>query len=274
MQRRPFIKTAAGIVGLTTLGSTPVLGNPNNGGRLRNAVEDDGTITTTDDNFLIQGQEANEIVATHSGRIIDNTVEDIPRDGIVVDGDVQVTTRNNTIVATDEYPVTNGIQYGRGASGTIQGNEVVSAGIVDETWSGTGILVFEASGVTVVRNFLDVGDIGIAVAAFDGESVNNEVVNNTVETQDRGVSLQAVPLDEEHVAEVLDTNIVSNHLIGDDGRIGIELFASDFFDTGGEATIDGTRLRANRISGFDAEVEEVGDVEDVDERATNPGNPN
>lgn len=61
---------------------------------------------------------------------------------------------------------------------------------------------------------------------------------------------------------------------GDVGT-GIELIADTEFAGGEEALIDARRIRANRIDGFEDDVKEFGDgeVEDLDEKATNPGDP-
>jgi hypothetical protein len=145
MERRTFIQTTGGIVGLGLLGAQPALANPP--GALVNAeVTSSGAVVATDDNFVISDQEISVDGGTfyedggdsyviynngYSGKISGNTLTvsavNNTTFGIhAAGGDVKVT--DNTISADDD--VGNqflAVGFTGGATGNVKENEITGA---------------------------------------------------------------------------------------------------------------------------------------------------
>jgi parallel beta-helix repeat protein len=129
---------------------------------------------------------------THPGtvnvEIANNTVSDFMKTGILVNGDVNATVRNNSIGASanQTYLAANSIQFGYGASGVIKANRVdgnqwcTAAGDI-----ATAILLYEANvntglpiaaNVNVTQNILS-GNADVGIYAYgNGMTVNNNKV--------------------------------------------------------------------------------------------------
>jgi len=262
--RRTVLKTIGGAI--TTSAFAGRTSANQNRQRLVNAEKENGTITTTDDDFVVQGQEADTIIATHSGRITDNTVEG-GHDLILVSGEVDVQTSGNDL--TGVSGTANGINYQGSATGTIRDNSVTEIDIDDPEAAGTGILLFETSGVSVVENTVtDITDsTGLAIASFgSGDAVDNTVTDNTFENVVNGISLQRAAFFGGDPV-VADNGVENNTLEGrGNSGDGIQFIDATFeieieFDNtnfGAEFEFENNSIINNRISGFETEVEEDG----------------
>lgn len=89
--------------------------------------------------------------------IADNLVSGYQKTGIVANGSVVATIRDNQV--TGDGPVTyiaqNGIQVGFGGRAVVEGNSVTGNDYPPASWVACGILLFEADGVKTRRNAAD-----------------------------------------------------------------------------------------------------------------------
>lgn len=147
---------------------------------------------------------------TGSANIHDNTIRNYQKIGIVVDNagsDALIT--NNTIIghgATNRI-AQNGIQIGRDATATVNGNAVSDNEYTGASWWSGGILVFDTSGVSVSGNTLTANNAGIWLTAFDAATTACTVTANTCDNNaDTAIILQGALVNANTVEE--------NHLDG------------------------------------------------------------
>jgi hypothetical protein len=157
---------------------------------------EDVTITGIRDPLNLNGslsgnQRGNGIVvANRDGvprevEVSDTTVTDFQKTGMVFDGaGLTVDVHDNDVTGGGLQPLgspaQNGIQVSRGATGTIDDNEVSDLGYGPDSFSATGILVFDSDNVVVTRNEVtmigDSNDAGIAFVDADSPiAAHNEV---------------------------------------------------------------------------------------------------
>jgi parallel beta-helix repeat protein len=113
-----------------------------------------------------------------SATISHNTIDDYQKGGIVVNGvGSHATVSNNMVVGATNNMAdpTNGVQFSRGATGTITRNTVAAnvysgpvtdgepsfEGSLPLAYQGVGILLYQAGKVTVASNTVNSNDIGI-----------------------------------------------------------------------------------------------------------------
>lgn len=94
-----------------------------------------------------------DVAATVSG----NLISDYQKTGIVANGSVSVTIRDNQVTGDGpvDYIAQNGIQVGFGGRAVVEGNSVSGNDYTPASWVACGILLFEADGVKTRRNSLD-----------------------------------------------------------------------------------------------------------------------
>ncbi len=92
----------------------------------------------------------------------------------------------------------NGIQFGYGAKGLIQDNEVCYCGWPGTDWSGTGIMVVDTSNVTVDHNYVHDNEVAMSVldfpeaaygSAWAGACSNVIVTNNLIRDNEWGLDI-------------------------------------------------------------------------------------
>jgi len=111
--------------------------------------------------------------------IKDNKILDYERNGITANGTLakgRFIGNNMVIGQKDNFWANNGIQIGWGATGLIKGNTVQTNYWIGEEWTASGIMVFDAKNVEVMKNTVKDCETGIYVLG-----VNNKVVNNNLE---------------------------------------------------------------------------------------------
>ncbi len=118
------------------------------------------------------------------------TVKDFTENGIVQGmADHEGTTfhvLNNIVMPKADY-LRNGIQVS-GDGSTVIGNTIQGAPLTED-WAGSGIMVVNASNVTVENNTIVGGDIGITIQNYSGVVDDITVKDNTVEEAHIGLAL-------------------------------------------------------------------------------------
>jgi len=145
----------------------------------------------------------------------------------------------------------NNIQVGDGTTGTIIGNEVSGALLVDPDWSGSGILVSGSGDVLVSNNYVHGCEGGIQIQGYANvarpPAEDNHVENNLAENCEAGISVQG---------NSMGTIIRYNDVLNNDE--GIVSMAYDLSWWGGElSTPSGTEIRYNNIVGNEYGVKSV-----------------
>jgi hypothetical protein len=111
--------------------------------------------------------------------ITQNVVEDYQKGGIICNGDVNCDIHHNFVgeSATQQNLAANSIQFGSGATGTLQLNHIAG-----NQWLGasdyvaTAVLVYNANGVTIQRNNIGGNsDVGIYFVGNNGLIDNNRI---------------------------------------------------------------------------------------------------
>ena len=126
--------------------------------------------------------------------IHDNTIDDYQKIGIVVDNagsDALIT--NNTIIGhgPTNRIAQNGIQVGRDATATINGNTISGNEYTGASWWSGGILVFHTSGVSISGNTVTGNNAGIWLTEFGSPTTSCTVTANTCDDNaDTGIILQ------------------------------------------------------------------------------------
>jgi len=160
------------------------------GVRIREGVSDiTGTLVeynniSDSDGILVQSAE--------SITILNNTISDFNKFGIVAEDVGSVTIENNTIITTDYSVAPNGIQI----SGDTETTGSISNNIIsgchwdgydpetqtyEDNWTGSGILVIAPnSALTISGNEVRDSDVGLDIEACSGTLImNNDVHNNS-----------------------------------------------------------------------------------------------
>ena len=164
--------------------------------------ESSGTIqNNTIQNIDIGGQKSSAIWVSSTAdiSILDNTIDEFGKGGIVVYGASSIQIEGNTIITTDHSIAPNGIQVGYllpslyppalDITGTISGNNVSGAswegydsgkGYDGDTWTGAGILIMDITAdLEISDNTLHSNDVGIDIEAGSLTTIqSNEIYNN------------------------------------------------------------------------------------------------
>ena len=126
-------------------------------------------------------QRGNGIVAAdrdgvaRTVEISNSTIQDFQKTGIVYSGDgLTANVHHNTVAGNGLQPIIaqNGIQISFGATGTVDHNDVGNLGFGPDSFSASGILVFDSDNVKVTHN--DVTMVGnsqdAAIAFIDADN--------------------------------------------------------------------------------------------------------
>ncbi|MCF8023834.1 MAG: right-handed parallel beta-helix repeat-containing protein [Clostridiales bacterium] len=209
------------IFGFTVDGDERVPSERAAGILLRNVVSTGSISNNTIQNFdLTQETFGIQAYGNSNLTISGNTVTDYGRGGIVANGEgCHAVITDNTVEGV--YPdiptgwAINGIQIGYGATGKIRGNEVSGNGWPGEKWAGSGILggVYSSDNVLVEDNTVSENEIGIGVMGkyMDPQdpSSDNIIRNNTVDSNEEGISIQSPAED-----NVVEGNTITNNDYG------------------------------------------------------------
>jgi len=136
------------------------------------------------------------------GEISGSSVYEYQKGGIVANGNATVSVRNNIVTGNGPVPyiAQNGIQYGWGATGQIQGNTVADHSYTGSNYAADGGILIVGGpcygfpfsytkNVQIVKNTLIDNDVGVYLSNLDVVSdscvapvieTNIKVVNNTI----------------------------------------------------------------------------------------------
>lgn len=190
--------------------------------------------------------------------ISNNDVSNYGRGGIGANGDLgsgsppplgpqpdpTVVIQGNTVTGpgatAPQTWASNGIQIGWGATGSILDNEVIGNGWPGTAWTGTGIIVVDASGVVIEGNNVHDNESAIIVGQFYNPASGIVVRGNTVVNNDWGIQ----------VINNASNTIVEDNTVTNQNGDGI-----DVWNYGWSWTLDptGTEVHNNSIvgSGYD-----------------------
>lgn len=182
------------------------------------------------------------------GVITGNEMVGFKRAGIFLDGDgTSAQVRNNTLAGVGKKTsgwAENGIQVSRGANAVVMNNTVFDHYWGNNSWASSGIIVFDSDDVSVSRNYVGGGDMGIYLA---GNS--NNATHNVVETsEDPDISVF-----NDGIIVIGDNNgLRQNSIVNlrdDNVDIGIIVFPGS----------SNTKLIRNEIENFDLSIWDGGD---------------
>ena len=137
-------------------------------------------------------QRGNGIVAADRDGVVrpveisHSTIQDYQKTGIVFSGDGLIAdVHDNTVNGNGLQPIIaqNGIQISFGATGTVDHNHVGNLGFGPDSYSASGILVFDSDNVNVTHNDVtmvgDSQDAGIAFVDADNPTASHNDVTAT-----------------------------------------------------------------------------------------------
>jgi len=130
--------------------------------------------------------ETNLGVITFDGFTVQNFTENGIVQGMAAHEGTTFHVLNNIVMPKADY-LRNGIQVS-GDGSTVIGNTIQGAPLTED-WAGSGIMVVNASDVTVKNNTVSGGDIGITIQNYSGIVNNITINNNTVEEARIGLAL-------------------------------------------------------------------------------------
>lgn len=199
-----------------------------------------------------------------SGRIEGNDIYDYQKGGIVANcAGTTAHIKKNSILGLDVVPfiAQNGIQFGYDATGTAIGNSVDGNWYSGASWSSTGILLFQASGVVVQGNEVTDNQVGVAAESWCYLGVaganRNQISHNTISGSDWGVSIGAWDGPFSGCDPSADDNKVVNNVIS--SAAGLEGVTIWVDDSGAYTpSANGNKVNANTITGFATPISDGG----------------
>lgn len=185
-----------------------------------------------------------------TGRIEENTVRNGHRVGILANGDgTAPTIRQNSVVGvgpkSDGWGE-NGIQISRGATATVQNNDIEELWWDEQSPQSSGVMVFGASNTTIQRNSIRNADAGVALFGGFGLEAgeNNNVIHNDIAvTRESAIHHEGVFVMGEN------NGVRQNDIRAEDGDVGIWVFDG----------AENTKLIRNRIDGWEQPIVDDGD---------------
>ncbi len=125
----------------------------------------------------------NNGVAPQTIGIIDNTVTNFQKTGIVVTGsNLNATIQGNTVTGIGPTSITaqNGIQVSGGATAVVDGNTVSDVDYTPATWTATGILLYDpGDGTVVTNNTVNDAQTGIYAYLADNANISGNQVDGS-----------------------------------------------------------------------------------------------
>ncbi len=170
-----------------------------------------------------------------TGRIVDNSIWNYQKGGIVVNGaGAYATISGNTVTGQGpvDYIAQNGIQLGYGAHGTVMRNTVTGN-------SYTGLNNAASGGIIVVGG----------ACYGDMYTTNVQIANNTVINNDVGVWLSNIQADCVSAPTTQTNNKVINNTISDDGVYNVSGNFTEGYQAGVSDQGDNDKIIHNAISG-------------------------
>ncbi len=207
---------------------------------------------------------------TQTVTIRGNTIADFQKTGILANGDVQVNITENTVTGLGpvNFIAQNGIQVGFGGVAVVRDNEVSMAVFTGPDWTSTGVLLFQADNVMVQGNAISGTQTGVAIETFcffgaPSTASNNQVVRNTIEDANFGVTVSAfvLGLGFSSCNPSVNNNKVVNNSITNGGDTGVFVGTGFFFggeNTGFTPSTDNNKVIHNKISGYTTDIDDGG----------------
>ncbi len=200
-----------------------------------------------------------------------NSVLDYQKNGITANGDVSARIVGNTVTGLGPviFIAQNGIQFGFGGTGQARDNVINGSWYTGASWSASGLLIFEASGVTAQGNTINASQIGVGIETWcwlAPQANGNHVVGNTINGSDYGVSVAAYDFAGLSTCDpVADNNKIVNNVLSSPGLEGVEGIFVGAADVGGGAghtpSAGNSKVINNKISGFTTAIVTSGDAE-------------
>jgi len=205
---------------------------------------------------------------TVSGKIKGNEISQYQKGGIAINGEnASAKVKHNKVTGLDpvQFIAQNGIQFGYGASGQVRNNVVDGNTYLGDTWTSTGILVFETSHVNVKKNTVKNNQTAIGLEAwcyFVQGASNNKVVNNTVSGAEYGVTVSAYSLGGYSTCDSQANNnkVANNTIKTEDGDTGIFVGTGTYYGGTDSPQADSNKVIRNCVSGFATDYDHVGDT--------------
>jgi parallel beta-helix repeat protein len=247
------IVTVLGADGVTVRGFTITGPAKTAGGLTYGVAVFDGGSATIRDNLItrirnnpLDGSQTGVAVVVFGSdslteaTVVDNTITDYQKGGVVVDGNAAATVVDNRITGAGPTDVIaqNGIQISSGATANVADNRVSGNEYTGEGAFAAGILVDTAGLVRVDGNQVTLNQAGVVVTDTKLAVVtDNRVTNNT----ENGISLFNVT-----------GGLVRGNRVEDNGRDGIALDGTSFVVVTGNRSRDNGRdgLRVTGESSF------------------------
>ena len=193
-----------------------------------------------------------------TGTITGNTVSQYQKGGIVAnDAGTTAEIAGNTVTGLSPVPfiAQNGIQLGYGATGSIRDNLVDGNSYSGSGWTSTGILIFEANDVHVLKNTVVNNQTGIGIEAWcwiAPSADGNQIVQNTVSGAQWGVTVAAYALGgySSCDASASDNKVTNNDVSSTGGDIGIFVGTGVYYGSTFTPVATNDKVNANAVSGF------------------------
>lgn len=192
------------------------------------------------------------------GTITGNTVSQYQKGGIVAnDAGTTAEITANTVTGLMPVPfiAQNGIQLGYGATGSVKDNVVDGNSYSGSGWTSSGILIFEAGSVHVLRNTVANNQSGIVIEAwcwFMPSANDNQVVQNTVSNAQWGITVTAYALGGYSTcgASASNNKVTNNNVSSAGGDIGIFVGTGVYYGSTFTPVAANNKVNSNAVSGF------------------------
>lgn len=198
--------------------------------------------------------------------ITNNHVSGFKKNGITVNGELaKGFIKDNVVIGSGPvgtgYWAQNGIQFGYGSTGQALRNQVELAWYTGEDWTACGILIFEASGVSVKQNVVEDCQTGIGIETWGwyvSEASGNVIANNTVDESMWGITVAAYSWTYSSMDCFANNNKVVNNIVstsvGDPEDTGI--WVGTWWDEVVSFTpeADNNKIIHNEVDGFDNSI--------------------
>lgn len=170
--------------------------------------------------------------------ILNNSVNNYQKGGIIVNGDVNAEVESNHVTGFGpvNFIAQNGIQFGYGAAGLIKHNDVYGNAYTGGGYASGGILVYAGEdNIEISRNMVDLNDVGVWIIDADNAYLWRNVV--TASTYD-GIALDA------YYATISGATVMGNE--AENNAVGIGLYGATTSDN----TIRVNTAQYNTLTGY------------------------
>lgn len=122
---------------------------------------------------------------SHTFEMTDSTVSNFQKNAFALFGaGLTINLVGNEIIGAGEIGSTaqNGIQLSGGATGNIEGNTISGIVYAGDGWASSGIILFDADGVSVINNIITGGagdnEYGIYMSGIDGATITGNTLSD------------------------------------------------------------------------------------------------